>query len=183
MPRAKIGGESAGEAYKVLTHFLKDDNVTSLGSSEVWIETLARFYICLNMAPNESMKMKETSSSGDTNIFGFELMDILLSESPFRFTERKVRRESRGWRDVGYVLFCSEPGNAIIPGTGGNELCRTWSRLGCKIQHLVLKSPHLSLTPQTLLTLHVYRHYTSINTVCLLTHYGYVFKPETSHLR
>ena len=147
MPRARIGGESADEAYKVLTHFLEDDTVTSLGSSNIWTETLNRFYICLDMALNESMKMKETSSSGDTNIFGFELMDIVLSESPFRFNERKVKKESGGWtklaRDVGYVLYCSGLGNAIIPGTGGNELCRSWSSLPSNFDYLAAYIPCL----------------------------------------
>lgn len=35
IPRAKTGGDSADEAYKVLTHFLEDDTVTSLGFSEI----------------------------------------------------------------------------------------------------------------------------------------------------
>ena len=99
------------------------------------------------MALNESMKMKETSSSSDTNIFGFELMDIVLSESPFRFTERKVGRESGGWtnlaRDVGYVLFCSGLGDAIMPGTGGNELCRNWSSLPSNFDYLAAYIPCL----------------------------------------
>ncbi len=147
MPRAKIGGDSADEAYEVLTHFLEDGTVTSLGSSEIWTETLARYYICLDMALNESMKMKETSSSRDTNIFGFELMGIVLSESPFRFTERKVGRESGRWtklaRDVGYALFCSGLGNAIMPGTGGNELCRNWSSLPSNFDYLAAYIPCL----------------------------------------
>ena len=147
MPRAKIGGDSADEAYEVLTHFLEDGTVTSLGSSEIWTETLARYYICLDMALNESIKMKETSSSRDINIFGFELMGIVLSESPFRFTERNVGRESGRWtklaRDVGYVLFCSGLGNAIMPGTGGNELCRNWSNLPSNFDYLAAYIPCL----------------------------------------
>ena len=147
MPQAKTGGDSADEAYKVLTHFLEDGTVTSLGSSEIWTEALAQYYICLDMALNESMKMKETSSCRDTNIFGFELMDIVLSESPFRFTERKIGRESGGWtklaRDVGYVLFCSGLGNAIMPGTGGNEVCRNWSSLPSNFDYLAAYIPCL----------------------------------------
>ena len=116
---------------KYLTHFLKDDTVTRLDSSKIWTETLTRFYIDLDMTLNESMKMKKTSLSGDINIFGFELMNIVLSESPFQFTERKIKKESGGWiklaYNVGYVLCCSKLGDAIIPGTGGNELCRSWS--------------------------------------------------------
>ena len=76
------------------------------------------------MALNESINMEKTPSSELTNTFGFELMDIVFSESSLRFTERKVGKESEGWtqlaRDVGYVLFCAGLGNAIMPGTGGN---------------------------------------------------------------
>lgn len=147
MPRAEIGGYSAREAYIVLTQFLEGDAVTSLGSSEIWTETLARFYICLDMALNESMKIEETLSSELTNILGFELMDIVLSESPFRFTERKIRKQSGGWtqlaRHVGYALFCSGLGNAIMPGTGGNELCLNWSSLPSDFDYLAAYIPCL----------------------------------------
>lgn len=147
MPRVKIGGDSAREAYKVLTQFLEGDAVTSLGSSEIWTETLARFYICLDMALNESIKIEETLSRELTNIFGFELMDIVLSESPFRFTEKKVGKQSGGWtqlaRHVGYVLFCSGLGNAIMPGTGGNELCLNWSSLPSNFDYLAAYIPCL----------------------------------------
>ena len=53
MPLAGNGRDSAREAYKVLTQSLVGDAVTSLGSSEIWTETLARFYNCLDMALNE----------------------------------------------------------------------------------------------------------------------------------
>ena len=147
MPMAEIGGDSARKAYNVLTQFLESGTVTSLGSSKDWTDTLARFYICLDMALNESINMKKTSSSGRDNIFGFELMDIALSESPFRFTERKVEKQSGGWTQlanhVGYVLFCSGLGNAIMPGTGGNELCPKWSSLPSNSDYLAAYVPCL----------------------------------------
>ena len=147
MPLAENGRDSAREAYKVLTQFLEGYTVTSLGSLEIWTETLARFYICLDMALNESINMEKTPSSELTNVFGFELMDIVLSESPFQFTERKVEKESGGWtqlaRHMGYVPFCSGLGNAIMPGTGGNELCLNWSSLPSNFDYLAAYLPCL----------------------------------------
>ena len=147
MPMAEIGGDGARKAYNVLTQFLESGTVTSLGSSKDWTDTLARFYICLDMALNESINMMKTSSSERNNIFGFELMDIVLSESPFRFTERKVEKQSGGWTQlahhVGYVLFCSGLGNAIMPGIGGNELCPKWSSLPSNFDYLAAYVPCL----------------------------------------
>ena len=126
MPRAKISGDSADKAYKVLTYFLKDGTVTSLDFLEIWTETLARYYICLDMTLNKSIKMKKTWLSRDINIFGFELIGIILSELSFRFIERNIRRESRRWtklvRDIRYILFYFGLSIAIMPGTDGNKL-------------------------------------------------------------
>ena len=70
--------------------------------------------------------MKKTWLSRDINIFGFELIGIILSELSFRFIERNIRRESRRWtklvRDIRYILFYFGLRNAIMPGTDGNKL-------------------------------------------------------------
>ena len=55
MPLAENGRDSACEAYEVLNQLLGGDAVTSLGSSEIWTETLARFYISLDMVQIESI--------------------------------------------------------------------------------------------------------------------------------
>ena len=74
-------------------------------------------------------------------------MDIVLSESPFQSTERKVEKESGGWtqlaRHMGYVLFCSGLGNAIMPGTGENELFLNWSSLPSSFDYLAAYPPCL----------------------------------------
>ena len=134
MPFASITQDGGLEAYGILVRYLRTEEVSPLGSSETWKETLAKFYVGLDMVLNESIVAKEKASfTSSSELCGFEMMDIVSTESPFKFTMRKIQRESGGWttaaNNIGYALFCSELGDAIIPGEGANSLCRNWQRV------------------------------------------------------
>lgn len=134
MPFASITQEGGLEAYRILVKYLRTEEVSPLGSSETWKDTLAKFCVGLDMALNESIVAKEKASSASSSeLCGFELMDIVRADSPFKFTQRKIQRESGGWataaENLGYALFCSGIGDAMIPGEGANLLCRNWQRV------------------------------------------------------
>ena len=134
MPFASITQDGGSEAYGILVKYLRTEEVSPLGSSETWKETLAKFYVGLDMALNESIIAKEKASFASSHeLCGFELMDIVRAESPFKFTQRQIRRESGGWttaaESLGYALFCSGLGDAMVPGEGANDLCRSWQHV------------------------------------------------------
>lgn len=146
MPFASITQNGGLEAYGILVKYLRKEEVSPLGSSETWKETLAKFYVGLDMVLNESIVAKEKASfASSSELCGFELMDIVRAESPFKFTMRKMQRESGGWttaaKNLGYALFCSELGDAIIPGEGANLLCRNWQRVPHKSDYLCAYVP------------------------------------------
>ena len=134
MPFASIAQDGGLEAYDILVKYLRTEKVSTLGSSETWKKTLAEFYVGLDMVLNESTVAKEKAAFGSSSeLCGFELMDVVRAESPFKFTMRKIQRESGGWttaaKHLGYALFCSKLGDAIVPGKGANLLCRNWQHV------------------------------------------------------
>ena len=148
MPVAEGFGDGGQEAYKVMVQHLKPGSVTALGSSEVWTKTLSQFYVALDMALNESIQLNGKGRLYEgSEITGFELMDVVLADGPFRFSKRKVEKHSGGWaalaQHVSYVLYCSGLGDAIIPGSGSNSLCRSWVRMPPKSDYLCAYLPCL----------------------------------------
>lgn len=139
MPYAKSTVEGGYEAYQILVRHLQPGLSTALGSQMVWRDTLARLYTGLDMALKNASEFKTRPRQDETEIFGFELLDIVLADSPFRLSQRKVQKQSGGWapvgQHVGYVLFCSHLGEVLIPSpmSQNDRLCKHCSTLpsGC----------------------------------------------------
>ena len=134
IPFARLNEEGGREAYNILKSFMNDNVDSSIGSANDRKGILSRLFIALDMALNESLSIKDkVSLVQDSEIYGFELMNIVLAEPPFRFNHKRIQRASGGWAPImaslGYVLFCSSLGEVIIPGLGANVLCRHWSRV------------------------------------------------------
>ncbi|KAL8924354.1 MAG: hypothetical protein Q9208_004136 [Pyrenodesmia sp. 3 TL-2023] len=140
MPYADPTVEGGYEAYLILSmHLQPDSATTSLGNQAAWRDTLSLLYTGLDMALKNASDFKTRPQQDECEIFGFELLDIVRADSPFRFSQRKVQKQSGGWapigQHVGYVLFCSGLGNALVPSSrpGTNRICEHCSRLpaGC----------------------------------------------------
>ncbi|KAL8995573.1 MAG: hypothetical protein Q9169_004715 [Polycauliona sp. 2 TL-2023] len=135
MPYAEASVEGGYEAYQILVKHLQPDSSTALGSQSVWRDTLACFYTGLDMALKIASDFETRPRQDETEIFGFELLDVVLAESPFRLSQRKVQKQSGGWaslsRTVGYVLFASSLGEVLIPVPASRTdlLCKHCSTL------------------------------------------------------
>ncbi|KAL8981871.1 MAG: hypothetical protein Q9205_003470, partial [Flavoplaca limonia] len=133
-------GDGSFGAYEVLMAHLQPFSETS------WTDTLALFCTALDMALQDVTEMTKSISRYDyTQIYGYELLDIVRAENPFRFSQKTIEKCSGGWapiaQQVGYVLFCSELGNAIIPDNGGNSLCANWTRVPSGQDFLAASTP------------------------------------------
>lgn len=139
MPYAKTTVEGGYEAYQILVGHLQPGSRTALGDQLAWRDTLARLYTGLDMALKTASDFDNRPQPDESEVAGFELLDIVLAESPFRLSHRRVRKQSGGWarigQHVGYVLFCSGFGEALIPSPASqsNRLCEQCSRIpsGC----------------------------------------------------
>ncbi|KAL8901474.1 MAG: hypothetical protein Q9207_005185 [Kuettlingeria erythrocarpa] len=136
MPYADSAGEGGLEAYRILSEHLQPGSAaTPLGNNAAWRDTLARLYTGLDMAHKNAEELNKRPWQDMSEIFGFELLDIVLAESPFRFSQRKVQKQSGGWapigQKVGYVLFCSGLGDALVPSNrrGNNQNCEHCCRV------------------------------------------------------
>ena len=140
IPYSRVAKEAAHEAYRILTEYMEPHSASTLGNSEKWNDTLALFYIALDTFFGKSKELRRTSSaSHSSDISGFELMDAVCVENPFRYNSRQIRRNSGGWAQLGDtvgILFCRGIGNAIVPGAGANKLCRPWSRVPAGFDYL-----------------------------------------------
>lgn len=120
--------------YEVLMTHLQPSSQTS------WKETLAIFFTALDMALKEVTEPRTPARSESSEIYGYEMLDVVRADSPFRFSQRKIQKESGGWaliaQDVGYVLFCSGLGDAIVPGEGSNRLCGQWAKVPSHCDYL-----------------------------------------------
>ncbi|KAI4119249.1 MAG: hypothetical protein LQ338_007307, partial [Usnochroma carphineum] len=119
--------EGGIQAYKVLSKLLHPS------SEETWSDYLALFFTAMDMALKDVTDLKDKMPrNGDSDVYGFELLDIVRAESPFRFSQRKIQKQSGGWapiaQDVGYALFCSGLGEVMVPGLSGNRLCERWAK-------------------------------------------------------
>ena len=140
MPYSTGEGEAGREAYEILTRYMEPDSASTLGNSENWKDTLALFYVALNTFFGKSKELNSKSS----DISGFELMDAALAESPFRYSSRKIPRNSGGWAQLGDmvgILFCSGIGDAIVPSAGANVLCKQWSSVPSDSSYLAAYVP------------------------------------------
>lgn len=139
-PYSRADKEAGHEAYKILTRYMEPRFASTLGNSEKWNDTLALFYIALDTFFGKSMELRRKSSaSHSSDISGFELMDAVCAENPFRYNSRQIRRDSGGWAQLGDtvgILFCKGIGNAIVPGAGANKLCSPWSRVPAGFDYL-----------------------------------------------
>ncbi|KAI4088450.1 MAG: hypothetical protein LQ344_006105 [Seirophora lacunosa] len=134
---ASTEGNAGLKAYEVLMAQLQASSDTS------WKDTLSIFFTALDMALKDVIELKKPVTRNETSeIYGYELLDVVRAESPFHFSQRKPLKESGGWasvaRQVGYVLFCSGLGDAIVPAPGGNHLCEPWMYNG----HFLDASPN-----------------------------------------
>ncbi|KAL8962802.1 MAG: hypothetical protein Q9193_000855 [Seirophora villosa] len=125
---ASTEGNAGLKAYEVLMAQLQASSDTS------WKDALSIFFTALDMALKDVIELKKLVTRNETSeIYGYELLDVVRAESPFHFSQRKPLKESGGWasvaRQVGYVLFCSGLGDAIVPGAGGNHLCEPWVKV------------------------------------------------------
>ncbi|KAL8646118.1 MAG: hypothetical protein Q9210_006313 [Variospora velana] len=137
---ASTEGNGGFEAHEVLMAQLQPSSDTS------WRNTLSVFFTALDMALKDVTELKKSVSRNETSeIYGYELLDVVRAESPFRFSQRKIRQGSGGWasvaRQVGYVLFCSGLGDAIVPGAGCNHLCEPWRKVPSGQDYLAGYSP------------------------------------------
>ena len=134
MPYSDLVDESGLSAFKILSENLHENSKTSLGSAEIWRESLARLFIVLDKTSKDSTDLRDKpSAQEELQIYGFELLDVVTAESPFRFNHRVIKKQSSGWgtiaRHVGQVLFCSGLGDVLVPGEGSNKLCTVSSSL------------------------------------------------------
>lgn len=134
MPYSTTSGEGGRQAYDILTKYMSQNAASALGPSKVWEDTLAQLYIALDTFLSETRTLRRDSFPAQSSeICGFELMDAVRAENPFRYNQRRIEKESGGWAQiadlVGHVLFCRGLGNAIVPGAEANVLCRNWSSL------------------------------------------------------
>ncbi|KAL9005434.1 MAG: hypothetical protein Q9188_001792 [Gyalolechia gomerana] len=141
MPYSETVGEGGKEAYKVLSTYLRPGSKTPLGPSTMWRDALAILCTALDMALKDARDMKDKlSRNEDSEIYGFELLNIVRADSPFRFSERKVQKQSGGWaliaQQIGYVLFCSGLGDALVPGLSANHLCQHWMTVPSNCDYL-----------------------------------------------
>ena len=140
IPYSRVDKEAAHEAYEILTRYMEPDSASTLGNSEKWNDTLALFYIALDTFFGKSKELSSTSSaSRSSDISGFELMDAVFAENPFRYNSRQVQRNSGGWAQLGDtvgILFCKGIGDAIVPGARANKLCRPWSSVPARFDYL-----------------------------------------------
>ena len=135
IPYSRADREAAHEAYKILTKHMEPGSASTLGSSENWNDTLALFYVALDTFFGKSKELSSRSS----DISGFELMDAVLAENPFRYNSRHIQSNSGGWAQLGDsigILFCRGIGDAIVPGAGANGLCRQWSKVPSRFDYL-----------------------------------------------
>ena len=135
IPYSRADREAAHEAYEILTKHMEPGSASTLGSSEKWNDTLALFYIALDTFFGKSKELSNRSS----DISGFELMDAVLAENPFRYNARHIQSNSGGWAQLGDsvgILFCRGIGDAIVPGAGANGLCRPWSKVPSRLDYL-----------------------------------------------
>ena len=140
IPYSRADKEAAQEAYEILIKYMEPHSVSTLGNSEKRNDTLALFYIALDIFFGKSKELSTTSLESQTSdISGFELMDAVFAESPFRYNSRRIQRNSGGWAQFGDtvgILFCKGIGDAIIPGAGANKLCRPWSSVPAGFDYL-----------------------------------------------
>ncbi|KAL8860688.1 MAG: hypothetical protein Q9178_003041 [Gyalolechia marmorata] len=156
--RARELGQDVSAADTVLPSFTSSSGDCSVGAYEVlmahvqslsgtsWTDTLALFCTALDMALQDVTEMTKSISRYDySQVYGYELLDIVRAENPFRFSQKTIEKCSGGWapiaQQVGYVLFCSELGNAIIPDNGGNSLCEYWTRVPSGQDFLAASTP------------------------------------------
>ena len=140
MPYSRVDREAAYEAYEILTEYMEPGSASALGNSEDWTDTLTLFYIALDTFFSKSKELSSSSS----DISGFELMDVVLAEKPFRYNSRHIQRNSGGWAQLGEtigILFCKGIGDAIVPGPGANVLCRPWSNVPSGFNYLAAYVP------------------------------------------
>lgn len=131
MPYSQTVGEGGYEAYRVLVTHLQPGSKSALGSSATWRDTLAVLCTALDMALKDAREVKDkVSVNEESEIYGFELLNVVRADSPFRFSERKVQKQSGGWasiaQQIGYVLFCSDLGDALVPSPNATHLCERW---------------------------------------------------------
>ena len=147
IPYCRADKDAAHEAYEILTKYMEPHSASTIGNPEKWNDTLALFYIALDTFFGESKELSSTSSaSQSSNISGFELMDVVCAENPFRYNSRQVQRNSGGWAQLGDavgILFCKGIGDAIVPGAGANKLCRTWSSVPARLNYLGAYVPYV----------------------------------------
>ena len=140
MPYSKGDREAAHEAYDILTRYMNPQSTSALGNSEDWKDILALFYIALDTFFAKSKELSSRSSASHSpEISGFELMDAVLAEKPFRYNSRQIQKNSGGWAHLGDIvgiLFCKGIGDAIVPGAGANVLCSPWSSVPSKSDYL-----------------------------------------------
>ncbi|KAL9034556.1 MAG: hypothetical protein Q9180_005337 [Flavoplaca navasiana] len=156
--RARELGQGLSPADTVLPTFTSSSGDCSFGAYEVlmahvqpfsgtsWTDTLALFCTALDMALQDVTEMTKSVSRYDySQIYGYELLDIVRAENPFRFSQKTIEKCSGGWapiaQQVGYVLFCSELGDAIVPDNGGNSLCEYWTRVPSGQDFLAASTP------------------------------------------
>jgi hypothetical protein len=149
MPFARTGGEAGEEAYEVLSHNLRAESTTALGSSDQWRATLARLYVALDEVLKDANDPKDKAARGnDSHIFGYDLLNIVLADSLFRVSRKKILRPSGGWteiaKEISYAIFCSGLGDALVPDEGGNKLCQQCSRVPCNSDFLSAYIPCLA---------------------------------------
>ncbi|KAL8839214.1 MAG: hypothetical protein Q9170_001820 [Blastenia crenularia] len=134
MPHCNPTEEGGHGSYSILSKYLISGGVSPFGPANEWRDTLATLYTALDMALKDARDLKDKASRhDDSEIYGYELLNIVRAESPFRFSERKVQKQSGGWasiaQEVGYVLFCAGLGDALEPASSTNDLCQHWLRV------------------------------------------------------
>ena len=97
MPYSTASGEGGRQAYDILTKYISQNATSALGSSEVWEAILAQLYIVLDTFLSETRTLQGDSfPAQNSEICGFELIDAVRAENPFRYNQRKIEKESGG---------------------------------------------------------------------------------------
>ncbi|KAL8851777.1 MAG: hypothetical protein Q9221_003291 [Calogaya cf. arnoldii] len=96
MPYAKTTVEGGYEAYLILAGHLQPGSSSALGDQSAWRDNLARLYTGLDMALKTVSDFNKRPQPDESEVAGFELLDIVLAESPFRLSHRRVKKQAGG---------------------------------------------------------------------------------------
>lgn len=137
LPYAKAGWDGSEEARKALRKYRFLELGPQDSKKPYRLQELATnlIYAIQNTYPQCSSRLFQKQ-----NLFGYEFMDIVTMEPPFRLKKSSLSMPNGGWedfvRDVQVVLFCCGIGDALVPDQDVAHPCVSWQTVPKHMNYL-----------------------------------------------